>query len=288
MDNFFIAYERYLADQKYRKYRAIKQGSSKDVTKSASFATKVNTRTPNSVSRCSLCSKLENQESNHPLFRCPRFDSPKLKIEKLNQLSGCIKCGNLNHQPPQCKFKFQRKCKTCSKWHFDFLCSQGSTGSPKSKVPESETNMVKSEATSGVVVLPIVNCDSVLPTFSFYINKAMVRGLNDRCSQSSFVSERLVSFHNLKVIQDNVKLTINGFNKPQSYLSRVVELPVCLGQSVHTSLVVPEIKVNLNLPRLGSVMEVFLHKGYKLADSNLNENSNSVSDVDFLLGSDRS
>ena len=59
----------------------------------------------------------------------------KLKIEKLNQLSRCIKCGNLNHQSPQCKFKFQRKCKTCSKWHFDFLCSQWSTVSPKSKVP---------------------------------------------------------------------------------------------------------------------------------------------------------
>ena len=122
VEKFFIAYERYSADQKYPKSRAIKQGSSKDVTKSASFATKVNTKTPNSVSRCSLCSKLENQESNHPLFCCPRFDSPKLKIKKLNKLSGCIKCGNLNHQSPQCKFKFQRKCKTCSKWHFDFLC----------------------------------------------------------------------------------------------------------------------------------------------------------------------
>ena len=168
------------------------------------------------------------------------------------------------------------------------MCSQWSTGSPKFKGPESETKMVISEATSGVVVLPIVNCDSVLPTFSFYINKSMVRGLNDRGSQGSFVSERLVSSHNLKVIQDDVKLTINGSNKPQSYLSRVVEVPVCLGKSVHKipSLVVPEIKVNLNLPQLGSVVEAFLHKGYKLADSNLNENSKSVSNVDFLLGSD--
>ena len=174
---------------------------------------------------------------------------------------------NLNHQSRQCKFRFQRKCKTCSKWHFDFLCSQRSTGSPKSKGAESETKMVKSEATNGVVVLPIVNCDSVLPTFSFYINKSMVCGLNDRGSQSSFVTERLVSSHNLKVIQDEVKLTINGFNKPQIYLSRVVEVPVCLGQSVHKipSLVVPEIKVNLNLPQLRSVVEAFLHKGYKLA-----------------------
>ena len=84
VDNFFFAYERYSADQKYRKSRATKQGSSKEVTKSASFATKVNTKTSNSVSRCSLCSNLEDHESNHPLFRCPRFDSPKLKIEKLN------------------------------------------------------------------------------------------------------------------------------------------------------------------------------------------------------------
>ena len=116
----------------------------------------------------------------------------------------------------------------------------------------------------------------------------MVRGLNDRGSQSSFVSERLVCSHNLKVIQENVKLTIKWFNKSQSYLSRVAEVPVCLGQSVHKipSLVVPDIKVDLNLPQLGSVVEAFLHKGYKLADSNLNENSYSVSNVDFLLGSD--
>ena len=155
-------------------------------------------------------------------------------------------------------------------------------------MPESETKMVKSEATSGVVVLPIVNCDSVPPTFSFYINKSMVRGLNDRGSQNLFVSERLVSSHSLKAIHDNVKLTINGFSKPQCYLSRIVEVPVCLGQSVHKipSLAVPEIKVNLNLPQLGSMVEAFLHKEYKLADSNLNENSNSVSNVNFLLGSD--
>ena len=71
VDNFFFAYERYSADQKYRKSRATKQGSSKEVTKSASFATKVNTKTSNSVSRCSLCSNLEDQESNHPLFPLP-------------------------------------------------------------------------------------------------------------------------------------------------------------------------------------------------------------------------
>ena len=97
LDNFFIANERYLADQKHRKLKVASRNSPRDSKSNATFAIKVNTKTSSNAVKCSLCSKTDAKESNHPLFRCPKFANPKSKIEKLNQLDGCIKCGNLNH-----------------------------------------------------------------------------------------------------------------------------------------------------------------------------------------------
>ena len=288
LDNFFTANERYSSDLKSRKYKVNNQNSPKHQKSSSSLAVNVNTKSSNTATNCSLCSKLDEKECDHSLSRCTKFSNPKVRIEKINQLKGCVKCGYMNHVTQQCKFKFQRKCRHCSKWHFEFLCPQWSTGSQKSKLPADDSKVVHTEASSGIVVLPSVGCDSLLSTFSFTVHNEVFRGLIDRGSQSSFVSESLATSHNLKILQSNVKLTVHGFNKQQNYLSRLVELPIRLGGLLHVipCLVVPQVKVDLKLPQLGSVIEAFLQKGYVLADSNLNKNSISISNIDFLLGSD--
>ena len=94
--------------------------------------------------------------------------------------------------------------------------------------------------------------------------------------------------HKFKVLHSNVKLTITGFNGPKSYVTNVVEVPLQVGCKVFniSALVVPEINVSINLPLLGKVVEKMKAKGHHLADQLLNSNSNSIDNVNLLLGTD--
>ena len=94
----------------------------------------------------------------------------------------------------------------------------------------------------------------------------------------------------MKVLQKNIKLTVIGFNVPQAYISSLVEVPLILKGKSHLvhALVVPDIKVDLDLPQLSTVIAHFKDKGYNLADSFLDKYSNSVRNIDFVLGSDAS
>ena len=214
------------------------------------------------------------------------------KLNKIKNLNGCCKCASLKYNSSDCKFKFKRKCHHCSSWHFDFLCPQGSTGSQTDQSADITSNMLNTDAKSRVVSLQSLSFQTLLPTFSFALqeNGTTFHGLSDRGSQSSFVSESLASSQNLKVLEKNVTLTIRGFNVPQSYSSGLVEVSLKFWNTIHlvAAFVIPEIKIYLDLPQLGTVVNNFKEKGHKLADSFLNKNANSVSGIDFVLGSDAS
>ena len=292
VDNFFVANERYSHAQKL--YKAKKSNSPKPQKNdkvSTSFAVKVNSKSSDSLSKCSLCSNVD-KSNNHPIYSCPAFKTAKEKLDKIKSLNGCSKCASLKHKFAECRFKFKRKCRYCSGWHFDFLCSQWSTGSQTGQDASPRSNALSTEAKSGVVNLQTLSCNTLLPTFSFCVNEngTKLRALNDRGSQSSFITENAVVNQKLKVLQKNVKLTVSGFNAPQSYISSLVEVPLRFGSNMHliTAFVVPDIKVNLNLPQLGTIVHDFLNKGYSLADSFLNEHSDKIVNIDFVLGSDAS
>ena len=293
VDNFFIANERYSHSQKPYKAKNFASNKSPNANEksSTSFAMKVNSKSQNSLSNCYLCSSID-KDANHQIYSCPQFKTPRDKLDKIKNLNGCCKCASLKHKSSDCKFKFKRKCRHCSSWHFDFLCPQGSTGSQTAQSANVTSNTLNTDAKSGVVSLQSLSFHTLLPTFSFAVqeNGTMYCGLSDRGSQSSLVSERLVSSQNFKVLEKNVRLTIRGFNVPQSYSSSLVEVPLKFGDTIHlvAALVIPEIKIYLDLPQLGTVVNHFKEKGYKLADSFLNQNSNSVSDIDFVLRSDAS
>ena len=89
-------------------------------------------------------------------------------------------------------------------------------------------------------------------------------------------------------MQDNVNLLINGFNGPLNYVSKRVEVPMVNNGSVCNALamVVPSIRVDLELPKLGNIVLSFESKGYDLADTFLNNDSDAIRNLDVLLGAD--
>lgn len=289
VDSFFSANERYAHTQKQFKTK-FKQNSYEIQKESVTtLATKVHSKPINNFKNCSLCAKI-NKPFDHPIFRCQIFKTSSDKLEKIKSFKGCIKCASLYHPTEDCKFRFHNKCRNCSKWHFSFICPQMPKNTLDTK--KEQTISDKSECNSGVVVLHSGSCNSILPTFSFkmFAEGQLWRGLKDCGSQSSFITEKLASLQKLKTLKDDITLTVNGFNAPQLYRSRLVEVPLYSsdGSRIVPALVIPEIKVNLKIDKLGDIVKEFKERGYSLADSFLNVNSRSIHNIDFLLGADAS
>ncbi|XP_068224857.1 uncharacterized protein [Palaemon carinicauda] len=296
MDNFFIACERYENCLKSEVSLRTLQSSVRQKTTSLAIKTLPEVRR----FYCTLCVEGEN---NHSIFKCKRYDTPEAKLQRLKILKGCFRCGNLNHMSRQCRFEFRQKCVKCSGLHFHCLCSKSSKvklsppeGKHKEGTPiHSGKADVKREASinevnSSIAVLPSIVNKTVLPSFSFTVPgvDGIFRGLKDSCSQSSFVTESLLNKCSLPVLEPSVKLTVNGFNGSKEYISRLIQLPMKFGNCISNvpALVVPSINIKLNLPGLGKIVESFENKGFILADKKLCKDSDSIDNVQVLLGSD--
>ncbi|XP_068231971.1 uncharacterized protein [Palaemon carinicauda] len=169
--------------------------------------------------RCTLC------QENHATHKCIKYKEPEHKLRRLEELNGCKKCANIGHTTDKCKFKFFKKCYFCKGWHFSFLCDhQGEKshdeklqmnvgGSKEVKAGNSKHRETSSDVMIITKALHTTDGASVLPTFTCeMLNGALVRGLKDCGCQTSFVTEKLASDNRLKVLEDNVSLTVNGFN----------------------------------------------------------------------------
>lgn len=275
--------------------------------KSVALATKVNYSSKSKSSNfnpkihCGLCHSLgDNKDFNHKIYKCEQFPSPQSKIRKLNELSGCTRCGFLNHTVDVCNYKFNDKCFNCNKYHFYFLCSNNERNSisHKKECPPKDckkSNAVQSSTlATEFVVLQAQSPSSnvILPTLTAKINKNAsntrkdVRVLYDPASQSSFISEKLLKKIKHKVIKKDVNVKILGFNSSRSYQTKVVEIQCDIGnRNIKLSaVVVPEIGIKLNAEHLSEINEEFYHKSIDLADIHLNENHN----IEILLGADQS
>ena len=281
LDKFFEAVERYRVSQKSESKN---KSLSKNANHHSSSGFAVNIKWQNSESKCNLCGEV----GAHTFHHCTQFYSAKEKVDKLNTLGGCTKCGNLNHTIGDCSFKLKFRCCHCKKWHFKSLCTDKATEFD-SKVKDSK-KFVTVESNTRVVSLPYYKSGSILPTFVSMVKGRLCRGLIDRASEGSFVTEKLASSLGLKVIHDNVNLTVNGFNGPQNYVSKVVETPIEIAGSDSRilALVIPDVHMCLNLPNIGLVIDSFKQKGYKLVDSLLRHKTNKIDKIDFVLGADYS
>lgn len=281
LDKFFEAVERYRVSQKSESQN---KSSSKNAKHHSSSGFAVNIKEQNLGTKCNLCGEV----GTHTFHHCTQFPTAKEKVDKLNALGGCTKCGNMNHTIGDCSFKLKFRCYHCKKWHFKSLCTGRETESD-SKVKNSKKS-VTVESNTRVVSLPYYKSGSILPTFVSKVKGKLCRGLIDRASEGSFVTEKLASSLGLKVIHYNVNLTVNGFNGPQNYVSKVVETPIEIaGSDNHIlALVIPDVHMCLKLPNMSLVTDSFKQKGYKLADSFLRHKTNKIDKIDFVLGADYS
>ena len=62
-------------------------------------------------------------------------------------------------------------------------------------------------------------------------------------------------------------LTINGFNGAKSYVTKVVEIPLNINNELKivNAICVPNININLHVPRIGVLASKLIEKGYVLA-----------------------
>ena len=196
----------------------------------------------------------------------------------------CTKCGSSSHEPPKCNFPFKNKCK-CGKWHFWSLCPK-----PNKEVKKEESSSEKVKAQVKVTGCKYSKNGSVLPTLTASSNKLKFRVLVDRASECSFISESALQKVKFKTIQSKVNLTIKGFNSPQKYESKLVDIKLKLGTSSELVniqfLVIPKIRMNLELNGLNTVVGGFKNKGYELADTFLNNTSKHIGNIDIVLGAD--
>ena len=127
----------------------------------------------------------------------------------------------------------------------------------------------------------------ILPTFSCKLKGATIHAFKDNGCQPCFIKESLATKYKLKTVRSNVEIKVGGFNTVQQYTSRIVEVPLTIGD--HTYIVqaytVPMIRFRLVLPGLSEIAQTFADKGYNLADEFLLNCNDVTDDIDFTLGS---
>ncbi|XP_068243236.1 uncharacterized protein [Palaemon carinicauda] len=293
LDNFFNASERYESTkgktpQEIKFRNKFRNTPVKDSTDSLAIKTKV-MESKSSVPNCLLCSRSDSKETNHYVNKCQKFSTPAEKVHIIESFGGCVKCGMLNHMSSECRFRFKKRCINCNGYHMSYLCLSESARDGSSLTNKLNSN-AKQEASSGVAVTHQYSTNSILPTFTFSLegNDSVYRGLKDSGSQSTFVSARLANSCKFKIVHSNIELTVKGFNESKRYCTKVIKMPLRIGDSVEhiLAIVVPEISINLELPFLGELVEAVHSKGLVLADKLLNSNLRKIDNVHLLLGTD--
>ena len=236
------------------------------------------------VAPCLFCFG-SGEDSNHIAAKCSKFESPKSKIEQLIKLKACSKCAYLNHSESNCKFRFRTRCNNCKQWHFTFLCTSEKTAvNNASKNVESQNTLITGMHSNS----SSFSSGSILPTFSAKLSgKENIRCLKDGGSQMNFILERVAARHNFKVIEENVKITVRGFNSSKVYNSKIVEVKLGLSERLETvqAVCIPAINIRLELPGLSRLVKNIKSQGHKLADIFFNYDLDYIAGIEFVLGS---
>jgi len=251
------------------------------------------------MKKCNLC----GEEGGHSFLQCTKYSSAKEKRERIRELKGCIKCGFLNHTDKNCKFKFKFSCRLCKGWHLSVLCSESEkeeTSSQRQETKSSEkkdsTRKNSNETQNGMtwteqVVNSGISGDCILPIFTCKLrNGKILNGLQDSGCQLNFILETAVQDCEFKILDENYSVIVNGFNSSKEYITKLIKIDIVLGGKIYkiNAICVPQIPIKILLPDLGKVVSKFKKLGFKLANENFNEDSNEISDIEFILGTDSS
>ena len=314
-NNIFEASERYqrLSEGKSSsKENAKEQNVNKEKAKekgsvaSTTLATKVNVSPK--FRACLLCTNDGQQNVSHSINSCSVYPDSKRKVERLKELNACSRCGYPNHVTRNCKFRFTQRCRTCSGWHFTYLCigkekpsssnnkdlvssnsrtSEANTPGNKNKADTKQTTNsltlaeIHQNVTGGVAILPTFTCDVARDGYK-------VRVLRDGGSQRNFICFRYVEKLGLPVSVKNISMAIHGFNSTREIVTDIVSVPVKIGSEWHNieAVVVPSISINLKLDGLDVIVKSFIDKHYTLADEFLGQATNTVGNIGIILGND--
>ena len=182
---------------------------------------------------CQLCSADDTDDVAHHISKCTVYPSPQSKVNKLISLSGCTRCGLLNHSVKNCKFRFKGKCNKCNNYHAQLLCSDPlivESSKEKEKAVRGKQPNVKSlkkanDKTAGKlsgnaciiefnVMTAHMSSSNLIPTCTLPLvkregkNTGNFQCMYDPASQSTFISEHSLSKIDYKVVISDV--TIKG------------------------------------------------------------------------------
>ena len=242
---------------------------------------------------CSLCSDKYSKVSDHLTKDCTVYKLPDDKVKRLRVLGACTRCGYANHDTNGCNFKFNKSCFSCGNFHMSFLCTR--KGKSESRVENRKFQRKESSeignVNTGVVWTETVlradsGSESILPTFSCRLAEYKIRCLKDSGCQPHFIREDLADMLGLPVIVPDYSITVNGFNESKTYSTKIVKADIVISNETYAinAICVPEIRTRMNLPGLANIVKVFTKKGYKLADDFLHSGEDSISNIDFVLG----
>ena len=72
------------------------------------------------------------------------------------------------------------------------------------------------------------NC--ILPTFTCSVGGKFARVLKDSGCQLNFISDSLAKSCNSRTLDNEVSITVNGFNTAREYITKIVEVKLALGK----------------------------------------------------------
>ena len=230
---------------------------------------------------CNLCS---GESSDHPIYKCLKYKSPKDKLDRIKVLNGCTNCAYMNHRADSCNFKFRDKCKHCQEAHFSYLCDKGSSVNINTVESQPSTSITTNLLWSGLTGR--MHDGSALPTFTCDIGVCQVRALKDSGSQFNVLAEKYLDGLNYEIVCNNVRLQIEGINIPKLYITKIVQFDVTIGGKKFTikAVVIPELKTVLRLPGVSTLCKTLIENGYELADKRLLNESEIIDDIGLILG----
>lgn len=264
------------------------------------FAASLNTKSSSEGKSCLFCNS-----RSHKMAQCSKYVTVDDKVNRLKELSKCLKCFKSGHFSKTCKFQTSGNCNKCKKGkHWSFMCrfqSKEPSKSP-SETPSIpvKANLVSTDDDKGASGTSVVATstqvdivDSLLPfltvTTIFEGSTVKIDTVLDSGSQNSFIDEALAKFLNLKVVDNHINLVIKGINSDKGITTRLVSLPFQIGKNMYNinCICIPEIKIELKTPNLNKLLTLFKGQGVTLAFDKFNvlENVSKVDTIKLLIGS---
>jgi len=295
-DNVFRAIDRFREVYERNKMKQTRQKQIHETREYvSSYAADVSYTANKRLPFCSLCTVGNQRESNHSTKDCPVYETPESKVSRLNAVGACTNCGFGNHSTDRCKFKFRRKCFNCDSEHMTFLCTN-SMSSLSKDVPfdkRAKNNRDRKMLNTNVVYTSAlkahVGSNVLVPTFVCSVNNSnnrKIRCMKDTGCQPNFIKSSVADELKLKVVENKFEVVVNGFVDSEIRNTKIVEVEMIIGNDVKIveAICTPKIRTHLVLPGLSELARLFVAGGSTLADPYLTDGTDTISDLDFVLG----